>query len=364
MVGHRTRPDRLTCAIGSGLSDGHGANKRPTNGDNMTPKLSIIMPTYNGERFLSEQIDSILAQDDDDFELLITDDGSTDGTRALNDAYAARDKRVRVVPSTGNLGQNNRLGQLLGEARGAYVAISDQDDRWAPDRNSRLFAALEGRPMAFGRSELIDGEGRLKGESLLETFKLKPGPHVRLQALLQPMFSAHATIAERAALTPASLFSPLPFDWLMAVELLFSRGLVYVDEAVVYHRIHGGNQVNNVTIAKRDFSASYLHYLLLFRKPARLRFWLMLDYLGRSVLLDATTRKLFRGLATRAHTVWLSEWRSVRTDGGLRDMILVALRPFAAAASDWAYFEWQVDLLTRPKLSRAMVRELWRRGTE
>ncbi len=329
----------------------------------MTPKLSIIMPTYNGERFLSEQIDSILAQDDHDFELLITDDGSTDGTRALSDAYAERDKRIRVVPSTGNLGQNNRLAQLLGEARGAYVAIADQDDRWAPDRNSRLFAAMDGRPMAFGRSELIDGKGKPKGHSLLEALKLKPGPGTRLRALVQPMFSAHATIAERPMLTQASLANPLPFDWLMALESLFSRGLVYVDDAVVFHRIHGGNQVNNIREEEGVVTRSYLHWLLLFRKPRRLTLWLVFDFLSRSVNLDSPTRKMFRDLATRCFTVWLSDWRSMRSDGGLRDLLLTALRPFAASDKDWEYFSWQAELLTQPKLSRAMRREVWRRLT-
>ncbi len=324
----------------------------------MTPKLSIIMPTYNGERFLSEQIDSILAQDDDDFELLITDDGSADGTRAMSDAYAMRDERIRVVPSTGNLGQNNRLVQLLREARAPYVAISDQDDRWAPDRNARLFAAMDGRPMAFGRSELIDGEGRPKGHSLLEALKLKPGPGVRLRALVQPMFSAHATIAERGMLTEASLCNPLPFDWLMALEALFSRGLVYVDAAHVYHRIHGGNQVNNVEFEPRKFDGAHVRWLLMFRRPLRQRFWLLLDYLGRSTILDQPTRRMFAKLAARVYIVWFSEWRSLRTDGGLREALLDALLPFAGGPEDRDWFTGRVDLMTGSKLSPAMRREV------
>lgn len=322
------------------------------------PKLSIIMPTYNGERFLSEQIDSILAQDDDDFELLITDDGSTDGTRALSDIYAAKDKRIRTVPSTGNLGQNNRLAQLLGEARGDYVAIADQDDRWAPDRNSRLFAAMDGRPMAFGRSELIDGEGRPKGHSLLEAVKLEPGPGVRLRALIQPMFSAHATIAERGALAIASLHSPLPFDWLMALESLFGRGLVYVGEAVVFHRIHGGNQVNNIDLPPGAFDNAHVRWLLMFRRPLRQRFWLLLDYLGRSTVLDQSTRRMFAGLAARVYTVWMSEWRSLRTDGGLRAALLEALLPFAAGPEDRDWFVARVDLMTGSRFGPAMRNEV------
>ncbi|WP_179640898.1 glycosyltransferase [Sphingomonas guangdongensis] len=323
--------------------------------------MSIILPTYNGARFLPEQIGSVLKQDDEDFELLITDDGSTDDTRSVTAELAATDARIRVIASSGNLGQNNRLAQLIGEATGDYVAICDQDDRWAPDRNRLLFAAMGDRPMAFGRSELIDGDGTAMGKSLLEALLLEPGPESKLRGLIRPMYSAHATITERGHLGVAGLWAPLPFDWMMALECLFSRGLVYVDEAVTFHRLHGGNQANHLQSDEGKYSASYFRWLFLFRRIGRLRLWLVFDFLGRSALLDSETRRLFAHLANRCQTVWFAEWRALRNDGGLRADIKEALRPLSGGTADWNYFANEIDILTSPKLGRPMRQEVRRR---
>ena len=324
------------------------------------PKLSIIMPTYNGERFLAEQVDSILAQDDDDFEFLIVDDGSTDGTRGLTDAYAARDSRIRVIPATGNLGQNARLAQMIGEAQGQYLAIADQDDRWAPDRNRRLFAALLDRPMAMARSELIDGDGRRHGRSLLEAMGVEIGAEFRLRALLGPMFSAHAMLGERRCFSPNVFGSPLPFDRLWGLEALFGGGLAYVDEAVTFHRLHGGNQMNRLEAGGSRLTPSYLRWVMLFRRGERVRLWLTLDFLGRADI-DADTRRLFANLAGRCWTTWFSEWRALHASSALGDELKTALLPFGDGEHDRAEFARQVDLLTASGASGTMFREIRRR---
>jgi teichuronic acid biosynthesis glycosyltransferase TuaG len=114
----------------------------------MTPSLSIILPTFNGGLFLAEQIESILTQSHTDFELLITDDGSSDDSVLIAEKYADRDPRINAVPSKGRVGQANQLRALASIARGQFVAIADQDDVWEPRRNEKLLAAIEGRSMA------------------------------------------------------------------------------------------------------------------------------------------------------------------------------------------------------------------------
>ena len=327
------------------------------------PKLSILLPTYDGGPFLAEQLRSIQEQDDGDFELLAIDDGSGDDTRDVLAEFAAREPRMRVLPSSGNMGQNQRLIELLDQAAGAFVAISDQDDRWAPDRNSRLFAALGDRAMALGRSELIDGSGARIGMSLMEMSGITPGPHLRLRALLEPMFSAHATITRRDRVNVGVFTHPLPFDWLMALEALFAGGLAYDDGALVFHRIHGGNQLNRVEFEfKVRYNASHLKWMFLYQRPARLRFWLVLDYLSRSKFLDAGMRAMFKALAGRCHTVWFSEWRAVRTpDGGVRHEVEKHLRPVAGADEDWAYFSDKIEMLPAAPGGARMLRDVMRR---
>ena len=88
-----------------------------------SPAISVALSVYNGERFLGEAIESVLAQSFTDFEFLILDDGSTDGTRAIIAGYAARDARIRPILRE-NCGLIASLNQLLGEARAPLVARS------------------------------------------------------------------------------------------------------------------------------------------------------------------------------------------------------------------------------------------------
>lgn len=101
------------------------------------PKISIIVPCYNAEKLISRCVDSVLAQEFRDFELFLMDDGSTDGTGALLDAYAEKDPRVRVVHKE-NSGAADTRNRAIDLAEGEYLQFLDADDWIAPEA-SRLF---------------------------------------------------------------------------------------------------------------------------------------------------------------------------------------------------------------------------------
>lgn len=106
------------------------------------PLLSIIVPVYNGKRYLSECLDSILAQTFSSFEVLLVDDGSADGSAQLCDDYAARDPRIRVAhKENGGVSSARALG--LGMARGAYIGFVDSDDVIEPGMYQRLVELAE-----------------------------------------------------------------------------------------------------------------------------------------------------------------------------------------------------------------------------
>lgn len=93
----------------------------------MNPKISIIVPVYNTEQYLSRCLDSILSQSFVDFELLLIDDGSTDGSGAICDAYAEKDGRIRVFhKENGGVSEARNLG--LKEAKGEWICFVDSDD--------------------------------------------------------------------------------------------------------------------------------------------------------------------------------------------------------------------------------------------
>ena len=96
------------------------------------PRVSVIVPAYNVERYLSEAIDSVLAQTYTDFELVIVDDGSTDGSRAIAERYRARHPNRIVVVSQENRGLAGARNTALRVASGQVFALLDSDDGWAP----------------------------------------------------------------------------------------------------------------------------------------------------------------------------------------------------------------------------------------
>ena len=97
------------------------------------PMISVLIPIFNGERYLQESLESIKSQTFIDFEILLIDDGSTDGSMSILNKFAQHDKRVRVISKT-NSGLTDTLNHGLLECRGNWVARMDQDDIASPKR--------------------------------------------------------------------------------------------------------------------------------------------------------------------------------------------------------------------------------------
>jgi len=113
-----------------------------------SPTVSVIMSVFNGEKFLSETIDSVLNQSFRDFEFVIVDDGSTDATADILSKYVLRDGRIRVL-GDGNRGRAASLNLAISLANGKYVANTDADDVSMPGRLEEQVAFMETRKWAF-----------------------------------------------------------------------------------------------------------------------------------------------------------------------------------------------------------------------
>jgi glycosyltransferase involved in cell wall biosynthesis len=128
-----------------------------------TPAISVIMSVHNGEQYLAEAVESILAQTLGDFEFIIIDDGSTDNTPTLLREYQAADGRICIVTHA-NRGLTKALNEAIHLARAPLLARMDADDISLPNRFERQVAFLRAHPMVVcvgADHELIDGGGRL-----------------------------------------------------------------------------------------------------------------------------------------------------------------------------------------------------------
>src|SRR4051812_31015555 len=96
--------------------------------------VSIVMATFNGARFLQQQLQTITEQTYRELEIIICDDASTDDTRSIIQAFALKDPRIRWIFNETNLGINKNFEQGFREAKGAFIAIADQDDVWKTEK--------------------------------------------------------------------------------------------------------------------------------------------------------------------------------------------------------------------------------------
>lgn len=128
------------------------------------PRLSIGLPVYNGENFVAESLDALLGQSYEDFELIISDNASADGTAGICRGYARRDSRVRYVRQDVNIGAAPNHNFVVGQARGELFKWASNDDLYARDLLKRCVDALDAYPhvvLAHSWTAMIDSSGEV-----------------------------------------------------------------------------------------------------------------------------------------------------------------------------------------------------------
>lgn len=146
------------------------------------PRVSVVMASYNHESFVREAIESVLSQSYQDFEMVITDDCSADGT--VNEIQSVPDSRIRMNVFTENRGACAAVNDALSRARGEYIAVLNSDDYFLPEKLDKQVAFLDanhGVGAVFGLPRFIDERGNLfsgKGHPFQSLFTDKNGSRV------------------------------------------------------------------------------------------------------------------------------------------------------------------------------------------
>src|SRR4051812_10040179 len=158
------------------------------------PRVTIGVPVYNGEKFIRATVDSLLAQTFTDFELIISDNASTDGTEVISREYAAKDPRIIYVRNPRNLGPAANYNVPLDRARGEFFKWNAADDVCGPDFLKLCVEALDANPdavIAYPRTKVIDGEGQFVRDYDYELDLNDPRPQVRLGRLARVDHKRH-----------------------------------------------------------------------------------------------------------------------------------------------------------------------------
>ena len=123
------------------------------------PTVSIVLCTYNGEKYVREQLDSILKQSYPIHEIVIQDDNSADGTWDILEEYAIKNPLIRIYRNEGNHGVNPNFLSAIHRAEGDYIAISDQDDVWEVDKIANQMSCIGDKMLCSGHSRPFSNDG-------------------------------------------------------------------------------------------------------------------------------------------------------------------------------------------------------------
>ena len=211
--------------------------------------VSIGLPVYNGARFLSQALESLLGQSYRNIELIISDNASTDATREICQSYASLDRRVRHSRLTENIGGVPNHNRVFEAAKGEYFMWSSHDDLWAPTYVEKCVAALEedrGAVLAYSKARVIDERGETKRVLEVQHTANSPRPADRfreftaLSSILEASYGVmRLSVARRTAGLP-----PHPGnDRLFLAELALYGRFVQVLEHLYMRRDHDDRSV-------------------------------------------------------------------------------------------------------------------------
>lgn len=209
--------------------------------------ISIILPAYNAEKTLAESVNSVLAQTYDKIELVIIDDGSTDGTKALAEAFSEKDSRVRVLSNEVNIGVLKTRLRGVRSAMGQWIAFIDSDDLWNRDKLKKQMTLLQETEsvLSYTGSGYID----LNGNAL--SWVLHVPSEVTFKGLLkQNIISNSSVLVKKDIFLKYSPFSEDHRDmhedfacWLLILKGKYN--VCGIDEPLITYRVHRKSMTGN-----------------------------------------------------------------------------------------------------------------------
>lgn len=261
------------------------------------PAISICMATYNGEQFLRQQLESILAQSNQDWQLLIRDDGSDDNTVRIVEDYADRmPGRVRLVTNNGShLGASLNFGKLLEYADTEYIMFSDQDDVWLPNKIELTLNAMKAAERVYPDKpilihtdlQVMDSELNTIANSMWSYQKLFPEVGDDLKRIMAQNVVTGCTVMINKRARAVSIPVPdeaIMYDWWIALNVCRHGKIIYVSIPSVLYRQHSSNRLGAQKARKIDIihflkklccirKLLSAHYRMLKRFDPRASFW-------------------------------------------------------------------------------------------
>jgi len=216
------------------------------------PLVSIAMCTYNGEKYLAEQINSLLAQTYAHIEVVVVDDASTDTTRQILEEYSLKDKRLRYFVNEQNIGFNRNFEKAISLCSGNFIAVSDQDDIWEAGKTGQMM-----KEWPAGSFFVYSLSGSFTGNDFAARKAAPNVVYTGISDVHMLVFNSpvhgHACMF-RKELVP--LCTPFPedifYDWWMSMHAAATGVIGCIPQTLTWHRQHESNSSRFLTSIKDE----------------------------------------------------------------------------------------------------------------
>ncbi len=212
------------------------------------PLVSVIMPSYNHERFIAKTMESVLGQSVKDLELIVIDDCSKDRSRDIIQEFAKKDRRVRTIFHEKNMGIAGTVNDGIDAAQGKYVAFMGSDDLWREDKLEKQLEVLKANEnlVVWSEGEIIDTNGQPTGElftQLHPSANGKKSGDVFEELLWYNFILAPSVVLKRGNLGNMRYSRCLKYlsDYQLAVDLAKKYNFYFINENVTKYRVHGAS---------------------------------------------------------------------------------------------------------------------------
>lgn len=271
------------------------------------PKVSVLMTTYQQREYVAEAVDSVLLQDYPNWELIIGDDGSTDGTQDVLNSYQKKYKnRVKLIPAKSHAGITANCNRVFRECSGDFIAFQAGDDIWLPGKMTAQVAYMQDHPecsICYHNLEAFDND---TGATIGNFNNAQNPPRAgKIDTLIRyGCFNGAIANLVRRSKCPSYGFDeriPIASDWLFWIEALMDNGEIhYIDRVFGRYRIRRDSASNRKTEHILDNFVDHLNSLniLLIKKPVYYRdiFFRMFEIYSTLSIVSPSNSSIYKSI--------------------------------------------------------------------
>lgn len=267
--------------------------------------ISVVMATYNGERYLREQLESICNQTHKPDEIIIGDDHSSDSTPVIIQAFMKETKvQIHFFYNPERLGYAKNFRRVLSLAKGDLIFLSDQDDIWEKEKIEMCVKFFNQYSDVLALStayRLINENGRLKKEDrFYHFFSCRKSKKVKWKSFIKhPKYPGMAMVIRKTLLDNINLWGNwenLPHDWQLNQEAAYYNGMYFLNIALTRYRLHADNTVGmafHLSTDRKDKREKMIKDMELSLQAVALEHTEQHKYLDRAIQFQKTRRSLY-----------------------------------------------------------------------